>query len=100
MRTVATPLRPDGGQLLDGGHDVVRQPARVPAPIGLAGQHAAVEVATTGRENLEMVARLHGLGRRETWMRAGEVVEQLRLGEIADRWCALLGRGTAPARPR
>jgi ABC-2 type transport system ATP-binding protein len=66
MRTVATPLRPDGGQLLDAGHDVVRQPARVPALIGLAGQHAAVEVAMTGRENLEVVARLHGLGRRQS----------------------------------
>ena len=33
------------------------------ALIGLAGQHAAVEEAMTGRENIEMVARLYGFDR-------------------------------------
>ena len=39
-------------------------PTRSAASIGLAGQYAAVEPAMTGRENLEMVARLFGHDRR------------------------------------
>jgi ABC-2 type transport system ATP-binding protein len=39
----------------------------------------------TGRENLAMVARLFGHGRREAARRAGAVLEQLGLDEAADR---------------
>src|SRR5580658_5584522 len=60
VRLVATLLRPDGGSLLVGGHDVRRRPDAVRRIIGLAGQFAAVEGTMTGRENLEMVARLFG----------------------------------------
>src|SRR6266540_1653151 len=58
VRAVATLLRLDGGSLRVAGHDVRREPQRVRRMIGLAGQFAAVEPALTGRENLEMVARL------------------------------------------
>ena len=65
VRTVATLIRPDAGRLLVAGVDVVGQPhRRARALIGLAGQSAAVEAAMTGRENLEMVARLFGHDRR------------------------------------
>src|SRR6266545_2014400 len=60
VRAVATLLRPDGGDLRVAGHDVRREPKAVRRIIGLAGQYAAVEPAMTGRENLEMVARLFG----------------------------------------
>jgi ABC-2 type transport system ATP-binding protein len=53
--------------------------------IGLAGQFAAVEPAMTGRENLEMVARLFGLERRAAKLSAQSVLEQLGLTEAADR---------------
>ena len=46
------------------GIDAVARPERVRQVIGLAGQAAAVEPALTGRENLVMVARLFGHGRR------------------------------------
>ena len=52
VRTVATLLRPDAGELRVAGHDVRRQPGAVRRVIGLAGQYAAVEPAMTGRENL------------------------------------------------
>src|SRR5881392_3198760 len=64
VRAVATLLRPDGGTLRVFGHDIRREPAMVRGLIGLAGQFAAVEPAMTGRENLEMVARLFGQDRR------------------------------------
>src|SRR3954466_16126038 len=65
VRAVATLLRPDAGTLRVAGHDVRRSPEAVRRLIGLAGQFAAVEPAMTGRENLEMGARLAGRENRE-----------------------------------
>jgi ABC-2 type transport system ATP-binding protein len=85
VRAVATLLRLDGGTLRVTGHDVRREPAAVRREIGLAGQFAAVEPAMTGRENLEMVARLFGQGRRAARMSAASVLEQLGLLDASDR---------------
>jgi ABC-2 type transport system ATP-binding protein len=85
VRAVATLLRPDGGSLRVAGHDVRRDPEAVRRTIGLAGQFAAVEPAMTGRENLEMVGRLFGLGRASARANASAVLDRLGLNEAADR---------------
>jgi ABC-2 type transport system ATP-binding protein len=85
IRTVATLVRPAGGELRVRGIDVARNPAAVRREIGLAGQFAAVEPTMTGRENIEMVARLFGHRRRAARAAAGAVIEMLGLGEVADR---------------
>jgi ABC-2 type transport system ATP-binding protein len=85
VRTIATLVRPDGGSLSVDGIDAVRQPAKVRRIIGLAGQHAAVEEAMTGRENLRMVARLFGLDRRIAAANADAVLATLGLTDAADR---------------
>jgi ABC-2 type transport system ATP-binding protein len=85
VRTVATLQRPTGGRLRVRGHDVVRDPVAVRRDIGLAGQFAAVEPTMTGRENLEMTARLFGHDRRGARQATAAVIEQLGLGEVADR---------------
>ena len=85
VRAVATLVRLDGGTLRVAGHDVAREPQAVRAAIGLAGQFAAVEPAMTGRENLEMVARLFGQDKRAARASAAAVLEQLGLVEDADR---------------
>ena len=83
VRAVATLLRLDGGQLRVCGHDVRAEPESVRRLIGLAGQFAAVEPAMSGRENLEMVARLYGYDRRTAKASAARVLEQLGLSEAA-----------------
>jgi ABC-2 type transport system ATP-binding protein len=85
VRTVATLVRPTAGSLQVYGRDVVRDPAGVRRDIGLAGQFAAVEPTMTGRENLEMTARLFGHSRTVAKRAAAVVIEQLSLGEVADR---------------
>jgi ABC-2 type transport system ATP-binding protein len=85
VRTVATLLRPDGGTLRVAGHDVLRDPGAVRRVIGLAGQFAAIEPAMTGRENLEMVARLFGRSGRDAKAAAASVLEQLGLVDAGDR---------------
>ena len=85
VRSVATLVRPDGGTLRVAGIDAIERPAHVRRVIGLAGQFAAVEEAMTGRENLEMVARLFGQDRRTARSGAGEVLDQLGLADDGDR---------------
>jgi ABC-2 type transport system ATP-binding protein len=93
VRTVATLIRPSGGQLLVAGQDVVRQAAAVRRRIGLAGQFAAVEPTMSGRENLEMTARLFGHRPRAARGAAAAVIDQLGLGDVADRRCSTYSGG-------
>jgi ABC-2 type transport system ATP-binding protein len=85
VRALATLLRIDEGSLRVAGIDVRRRPADVRRVIGLAGQFAAVEPAMTGRENLQMVARLFGRSRRDAKASSTAVLERIGLTEVADR---------------
>ncbi len=85
IRAVATLVRLDEGVLRVVGHDVSRDPGAVRRAIGLAGQFAAIEPAMSGRENLEMVARLFGQDGRAARRSAAAVLEQLGLRDDADR---------------
>jgi ABC-2 type transport system ATP-binding protein len=85
VRAVATLLRLDGGELIVAGHDAGHEPAAVRQVIGLAGQFAAVEPAMTGRENLEMVARLFGRRHRDAKRAAAAVLDQMGLNAAADQ---------------
>jgi ABC-2 type transport system ATP-binding protein len=85
VRAVATLLALDDGVLRVVGHDVRKDPGAVRRVIGLAGQFAAVEPAMSGRENLQMVARLLGQDRREARRSADAVLDQLGLTDAADR---------------
>jgi ABC-2 type transport system ATP-binding protein len=85
VRTLSTLVRPDAGTLRVAGVDAVRRPEQVRRVIGLAGQFAAVEEAMTGRENVEMVARLYGQSRRTARRNAAVILDQLGLSGDADR---------------
>ena len=67
------------------GHDVVREPAKVRASIGLAGQHAAVDEDLTGRENLFILGLMRHLGRRGAKARAAELLARFGLADASDR---------------
>jgi ABC-2 type transport system ATP-binding protein len=85
VRILATLTRPDAGRARVAGHDVVKDPARVRALIGLAGQHAAVDEKLSGRDNLRMFGRLYHLPGRLARRRADELLAQFSLDEAADR---------------
>ncbi len=82
---VATLLKLDGGVLCVCGHDVSGEPAAVRRMIALAGQAAAVEPVMTGRENVEMVARLFGQSRTDARRNAVTVLQRMGLADDADR---------------
>ncbi len=85
VRILATLLKPDAGRATVAGFDVVREAQRVRSVIGLSGQYAAVDENLTGRENLEMFARLYRFSAAESRLRAGELLEQFSLVEAAGR---------------
>ncbi len=85
VRILATLLAPTAGSALVLGHDVVSEPLAVRRRIGLAGQFAAVDAELTGRENVEMIARLYRLPRLQARSRATEVLERFGLLDAADR---------------
>ena len=85
VRILATLADADSGRARIAGYDVARDPDRVRALIGLAGQHAAVDDKLTGRGNLRMFGRLYHLPRRDARRRADELLERFGLAEAADR---------------
>ncbi len=93
VRAVSTLQPPTTGELRVLGKDVSSDPVGVRRDIGLAGQSAAVEPTMTGRENLEMTARLFGHPRDKARRAASIVIERLSLGEVADRRCSTYSGG-------
>ncbi|WP_299532735.1 ATP-binding cassette domain-containing protein [uncultured Streptomyces sp.] len=85
VRVLTTLLQPDSGTAEVAGIDVLRRPNEVRRSIGLSGQFAAVDEYLTGRENLQMVARLYQMSGRDAKRRAGELLERFHLADAADR---------------
>jgi ABC-2 type transport system ATP-binding protein len=85
VRILTTLLRPDGGRAEVAGFDVARQAAQVRYRIGLLGQHAAVDEALSGRQNLVLFGRLYHLAPAVARRRADELLERFGLGEAAGK---------------
>jgi ABC-2 type transport system ATP-binding protein len=85
VRIFTTLAVPTAGRARVAGLDVVADPARVRASIGLTGQYASVDDLMTARANLEMVGLLYHLPRAIARKRADELLERLGLADAADR---------------
>jgi oleandomycin transport system ATP-binding protein len=85
VRILATLLRPDAGTATVGGHDVVRDAAKVRRLIGLTGQYASVDEDLTGTQNLMLIGELLDLRRRDARARAAELLAWFDLTEAANR---------------
>ena len=85
VRLLATLLRPDGGEARVLGHNLLREADAIRARISLTGQFASVDDDLTGLENLILLSRLLGFGRREAKRRAGELLAAFDLEAAANR---------------
>lgn len=85
VRTIATLVPPASGTVRVAGVDVVAEPHRARGLLGLSGQYATVDDSLTGRENLAMIARLSGFGRRAAGVRADELLERFGVADAAGR---------------
>ncbi|RLV55779.1 ATP-binding cassette domain-containing protein [Aeromicrobium phragmitis] len=85
VRILTTLLRFDAGSAWVAGRDVVKDPIGVRARIGVAGQFTTVDELLSGRENLELFARLHHLPPKTARLRATDLLERFDLAPAADR---------------
>jgi ABC-2 type transport system ATP-binding protein len=85
VRILSTLLRPDSGRATVAGIDVIKHPEKVREVIGLSGQYAAVDEILTGYDNLVMFGQLYHLGKKNSVIRANELLERFNLTEAAKR---------------
>ncbi|MEY4469630.1 MAG: hypothetical protein RLZZ87_954 [Actinomycetota bacterium] len=85
VRILSTLLRPDSGRATVAGIDVIKNPEKVREVIGLSGQYAAVDEILTGYDNLVMFGQLYHLGKKNSVIRANELLERFGLTEAATR---------------
>jgi ABC-2 type transport system ATP-binding protein len=85
VRMLCTLLRPTTGAANVAGFDVVRHAADVRLRIGVALQEAALDPEQTGRELLELQARLFGLRASDTRARIAELTDLVDIGAAIDR---------------
>lgn len=85
IRILSTLLKPDRGQAIIMGFDVLQQPEEVRKVISLTGQYAAVDELLTGEENMLMMGRLYHLSQRDTRRRTTELLKQFNLADAAQR---------------
>ena len=85
VRVFTTLIKPDRGRAFVDGIDVLAQPMRAKARIGLTGQYAAVDERLTATENLEHVGRLYHLPERTARDRGADLLERFDLVDAADR---------------
>jgi ABC-2 type transport system ATP-binding protein len=79
VKVLSTLLRPDSGTAIVAGHDVVSEAPAVRRAIMMTGQYAALDENLSGRENIELFARLMGMDKRGARRRAEELLEQFDL---------------------
>ncbi|MGI9051910.1 MAG: ATP-binding cassette domain-containing protein [Ilumatobacteraceae bacterium] len=85
VRVLTTLVRPDSGRAVIDGIDVLADPTRAKARIGLTGQYAAVDERLTAFENLEHVGRLYHLPIAVAKERGRELLARFGLSDAADR---------------
>jgi ABC-2 type transport system ATP-binding protein len=93
IRMLATLLRPDAGTATVFGHDVTSAAARVRRRISLTGQFASVDEDLTSRENLVMLARLHGYSAGSARQRADDLLDAFDVADAAGRLAGQLSGG-------
>jgi ABC-2 type transport system ATP-binding protein len=81
---LVTLLRPTRGTARVGGNDIVREPGKVRASIGVTLQEAALDPLMTGFELLQLQATLHGLKKRDANAKADELLERVDLVRAKD----------------
>jgi ABC-2 type transport system ATP-binding protein len=85
IRILTTLTTPTGGTATVAGVDVLRRPAEVRRAIGVVSQRSGADPHATGRENLLLVARVHGMTGRAAAARADELLALFDLTGAAKR---------------
>jgi ABC-2 type transport system ATP-binding protein len=85
VKILTTLARADAGRGRVAGLDVGRQAEQVRRVIGCVAQRSGVDKEATGRENLTLQGRFHGMGGRGLRRRVDELLARFGLAEAAGR---------------
>ena len=83
---LCTILRPSSGTASVNGFDIIKQPAEVRKSIGIVFQDQSLDDRLTGKENLEMHARLYAVKKNQREKRINEVLELVELKDRANKF--------------
>lgn len=84
-KILTTLSRPTGGTARVAGHDVAREADAVRAAIGYVSQGSSTDPLLTAVENLEIAARLRGMGAADARSRARRLLDEFGLAETSRR---------------
>ncbi|MEE4543818.1 ABC transporter ATP-binding protein [Streptomyces sp. V4-01] len=93
VEVVSGLVRPEAGAVTVCGVDALREPRAARALLGVAPQELALYPTVTVREHLGLFAGLAGLRRAAARRAVATVAEELMLGDVLDRRCAVLSGG-------
>jgi ABC-2 type transport system ATP-binding protein len=85
IKILTTLSKPTSGRACVAGIDVLRRPNDVRRTIGVVTQGSSTDPMATGRENLLLAGRIHGLRGRAVRSRVDELLERFGLTEAARR---------------
>ncbi len=83
IRIMTTLLKADAGSVVINGFDIEKNPVEIRNSISLTGQFAAIDEILTGRENLQMIAKLRHL--KNPNQVVSELINRFGMSEAADR---------------
>lgn len=83
IKIMATLLKADTGSVVINGFDIEKNSGGIRSSISLTGQFAAIDEILTGRENLQMIAKLRHLKNPNSI--ADELINRFVMSEAADR---------------
>ena len=86
-------LAPTSGAVRLFGHDIVQDAKAAKGLLGYVPDEPHIYDKLTGREFMELVGRMHGMGRRELSRRIAEAIERLDLGGFADELAGAYSHG-------
>jgi ABC-2 type transport system ATP-binding protein len=86
VRILTTLSRPDAGSARVAGEDALARPDATRRLIGVVGQRSGVDRDATGRENLRLQARMHGLRGATLAERTDAMLARFGLADAADRF--------------
>jgi ABC-2 type transport system ATP-binding protein len=85
IKILTTLSKPTSGSASVAGLDVLRRPNDVRRAIGVVTQGSGTDPMATGRENLLLAGRIHGMRGRPVRSRVDELLERFGLAEAARR---------------
>jgi ABC-2 type transport system ATP-binding protein len=93
LRMLTTLIEPDGGGATIAELDLRTQGKQLRHRIGYVAQGGGTADEASGREELVLQARMHGIGKAEAQQRAARALAAFQLTEFADRHCGTYSGG-------